>query len=147
MHGVIFPGNPTGSECKAKSRACASNRSPRNFSSECLTLAFFLFWIEAAFHFRSHVRWQWRAHGRRLLDFREDASDCRSNFLSPPPFAPLSTSLSPAISRSASSRRIRQPSHFGNEGARLAICESVCVFSFDSARRVSYLQRKKERKR
>ena len=45
---------------------------------------FFLFWIEAAFHFRSHVRWQWCAHGRRLLDFREDASDCRSNFLSPP---------------------------------------------------------------
>ena len=40
-----------------------------------------------------------------------------------PPFAPLST----ALSRSASSRRIRQPSHFGNEGARLAICEYVCV--------------------
>ena len=84
MYGVVFPGSPTGNEYKAEPRACASNRSRRTFSSECLTLAFSILDRSCfPFPFTCSVAVA-RARGRRLLDFREDASDCRSNFLSPP---------------------------------------------------------------
>ena len=72
------------------------------------------------------------SRARAVADYwtsaRTRATVGATSFL-PSPRSPLSTSLSLAISRSASSRRIRQPSHFGNEGARLAICECVCFRS------------------
>ena len=96
MYCVVFPGNPTGSECKAKPRAYASNRSRRTFSSECMSNKFYFGseLLSISVHMFSGSR---AARGRRLLDFREDASDCRSNFLSPPPFAPLCLHLSPSL--------------------------------------------------
>ena len=100
-----------------------------NCAPHLLNVGRILFWIEAAFHFRSHVQWQ-SCRARSPIIGLPRGRERLSEQL---PFSPLSTSLSPAISRSASSRRIRQPSHFGNEGARLAICECVCFRSIPPA--------------
>ena len=78
------------------------------------------------------------ARGRRLLDFREDASDCRSNFLSPP-----SLHLSPPLFLVPHPAEELGNLHILETRAPASQSVSVCVFVRFRPRRI--LPAKEER--